>query len=307
MGYPRTRYSHVRAYHLTSLTLDGVGSVRNRFGNIDLPPNTEIRVPQDFFTEKLFMIESPNALPGSVAHIRGFNNLKFRDQVVTPILPLKPELLAYLSNDDLEARFSFETISDGYHVKLALPLSGPHGTGKDFIISRDYKFTNYDIELLENIPVLEIWPNFYCETWKAYYLYYDNAGQNTFYAKPFTKGAITARPVKQNKYFKEMEITRTEYFPEALICERTFNNSTQTIGIILLQPPLPVFSVNKTWKIGIDFGTKGTNVFIREDDDSSLFRYNSKNVCFRSPIPAQCGLQSLIISLWWIQAREILF
>ena len=183
-------------------------------------------------------------------------------------MPLKPEILTYLNNDDLEYRFSFETITDGYRVKLVMPLSGPNGTGKDFIISHDYKFTNNDIELIENIPVLEIWPNFKSETWKAYYLYYDNAGQNTFYARPYTKGAITARPVKQNRNFKEMEITWTEYFPEALICERTLTNSTQTIGIILLNQPLSVLPVNKTWKIGIDFGPTGTNVYMWEDDDS---------------------------------------
>jgi len=52
-----------RGATLASSPVGGVGNTRNRFGNIDLPPHTEIRVPQDFFNEKLFIIESPNALP----------------------------------------------------------------------------------------------------------------------------------------------------------------------------------------------------------------------------------------------------
>jgi hypothetical protein len=269
---------------LASLPLGGVGAIRNRFGNTNLPSNTEIRVPQDFFTEKLFIIESANALPGSVTNIRGFDNLKFHEQPITPILPLKPVILTYLNNNELERRLSFEATSDGYRVKLKIPLSGPEGKGKDFEIKHEYKFANGDVEVFENIPVLEIWPNFKNDTWKAYYLYYDNAGQNTFYAKPFVQGTITAKPVKQNKNIKEIEITHTEYFPEALICE---NNSTQTIGIILLNQPLSILPINKSWKIGIDFGTTGTNVFLREDDDSKPYPIEFKERLFQVTKPGE--------------------
>ena len=271
---------------LASFPFSEIDSNRREFAGTILPEGLELRLPEDFFTEKFFVIAQQEALPGEIKGIKGADNLKFQGDVITPIIPLNPEILDYLSRNDLYQRIRFESTTNGFKVYLRLPLSGNGGKSREFEIEHEYRIGNGDVVKFDNLPILEIWPNFETPSWKVYYTYYDTLGhQNTFYAKP----KILEEPLNEANSFKnqkntevkinitgntknsrsfenrgvlEREITCTETFPEALTCKAMVTNNLVTAGIILLSPPLPITQIpTESWIFGIDFGTTGTHVF----------------------------------------------
>jgi hypothetical protein len=268
-GIPKQNINVIGGITLASFPFSGLGSAKNgkEFGQNTLPDGVEWCTPQYFFTDKFFVIGIPDALPGMVTGIRGIESLKFLENVVTPILPLNANILDYLDRNDLSQRVSVENIADGFKVKLRLPLSGSNGEGREFEVSHEYHSDKGDVIRLDNLPLLEIWPNFDSKSWQAYYIYYDTVGrQSTFYAKPAgTMNSPNSKAFSNSRGEIEREITRTNTFPEAFICESKIGNNKHTAGIILLKQPVTPVAASESWKVGIDFGTSGTNVFAGAD------------------------------------------
>ncbi len=221
--------------------------------------------PKEYFTEKLFVIPRPDAflkqnnqnvlLPG------GGDTLKDVDgKSVTPILPIAKELLNDFSVDELNKRITFKTTPVGIEVSLQLP--SPDG-GPDFSVSRVYVnqkdgdapiFDKHQIVEIQNLPVLEIWPNFRAPNWKVYYTYFNEARQDTFYASPFPADGPP----------EDMKIIKTSAFPEMMICK--YKN--EDAGFLFIKvPPVTVPDAAKTWNVGIDFGTSSTTVYKAESPD----------------------------------------
>ena len=101
---------------------------------------------------------------------------------MTPILPLCPEILTFLTRAELSKCIRFEVIEDGLKVKLSFQLPKDKG---DYEIERVYRISKDEVVRLDNVPILEIWPNFINQSWRGYHVYYDSVGRkNTFYAKP---------------------------------------------------------------------------------------------------------------------------
>lgn len=268
---------------LASIQFSGIGSDRARIGSIplpQLPQKLEWRLPKDFFTKKLFVIQQQNAFPGAMK-IKGDDMLQFQGQTVTPILPINEELLNYFTADDLCQRVSFEQGTEGFVVYLRLPLSGPDGNGRDFVVQKEFRFRDNEVVSISTVPVLEVWPNFKINkigklsepAWYIYYTYFSTTGEQTFYARPYTLGKKPDVQTFKDKLDKkvECEITRMDMFPEAMVCKgEVVNSQTSSIesiqaGILLLTPPeLITQQQNKRWLIGIDFGTTGTNVYVTD-------------------------------------------
>ncbi|MBI3650563.1 MAG: hypothetical protein HY231_05890 [Acidobacteria bacterium] len=229
--------------------------------------------PEDFFTEKLFVINQENAFPGA-NRPKGADYLTYQGDVVTPILPLNKELLAYLTPEQLANRFHFEQSGDDIIAKLFVPLSGPTGVGKDFLVSKVFSAKNESIAYpISSPPVLEVWPNFKTQdgSWKAYFTYYNNAGEESFFAQPYPASAETGREEFKNKRGEiERFVTQMNIFPEAMICQsQTANPDTKKMetteaGVILLDQPDDLPTQTKTYRVGIDFGATNTNVYARE-------------------------------------------
>ncbi|GEM_PF-632906 len=267
---------------LSSIPYSGLGKDRTRFADVTLV-DAEWATPEMFFTQKLFYVAQKNAFPGSM-EVEGMPNMILQGEPATPILPIQPWLLKYLSLQDLSNRFAFQKTNDGMMARLKLPLRGKSGEGEDFIIQKEYRNTESDLYALRQLPVVEVWPNFAAENWKAYYTYYSrNKGAKTFYASPVMPGTKLERQsdkakakLSEDGKFIECEthragprleqITRLEQFPEGFECffdipdTSTKKFNTIAAGLILLQQPAEKRQVNE-WKIGIDFGTTGTNVY----------------------------------------------
>ncbi len=274
---------------LNSIPYSGLGKDQTMFGNRKLQ-GAEWVTPDMFFTEMIYFADREDAFPGS-RQVLGMQNLSFENRLITPILPVQSWLLDYLSLDDLAKRFSFEKTNDGILARLRVRLRGPKGNGRDFDLTKEYRIADNELHELESLPVLEIWPNFKAADWQAYYTYYSREfTESTFYAAPLTPGAAMETQNPQNKdAFKHKlpdggvfiecktpnrgkrleNIRRLSVFPEAFQCfyEKPDTKRNRfdvvTAGLILLQQPVSKRQTEE-WKIGIDFGTTGTNVYYED-------------------------------------------
>jgi hypothetical protein len=214
----------------------------------------------DIFTKTFFYLEGEGNLPGALLP-EDTKEITYtadeQERHLTPLLPLKRDILNYFSSEELIKRLAFNPTTIGnqsaVRVSLTLPLSGG-----DFTIHREYP-----IEVNNAItakPFLEIWPNFKAPNWKAYYaLYFDDrteaTKQNKIFRAVFTE-AIEIHPPE----LKNFQITRLESFPDYILCQ----DETEIYqGLILLKTPPKVGdqNPNKTWTVGVDFGTSFTNVY----------------------------------------------
>ena len=227
-----------------------------------LPTHVHLRSQQDFFTDQLFVINQEKAFhDDSTLVSKGSENLDFNRIPVTPILPISEELLTYLDVKDLNDRITFTQQNASIVVSLRLTLSGIDGKNLDFVISKEYDAAN--VSSIGVGPVLAIWPNFRTPDWKAYYTYFTTAAQDTFYAKPFLAAGERSDPRTLSD--NPGEITKTERFPEAMLCE--YNGIKA--GILLISVPEETLGVDGTdWTVGVDFGTSSTTVYrYRKGDD----------------------------------------
>lgn len=226
---------------------------------------------ENIFAEDFYYLEDDGNLPGALLP-DDVDEITYtvdeQEHSLTPLLPLQSEILDFFSPEELIKRLKFSptTIGNksGVTVELTLSLSGG-----DFTIRR-----NYSIEPTNAItakPYLEIWPNFKAPNWKAYYaFYFDDRTESlpqTIFRAVFPD-ATEIHPVD----FHNFQLTRLESFPDYILCqdEKGFPQ-----GLILLKTPPSVGdqNPNKTWTVGVDFGTSFTNVY-----------YHSQNNNFRDSL-----------------------
>jgi hypothetical protein len=177
-----------------------------------------------------------------------------QERSLTPLLPLKSEILGFFSPEELIKRLKFSptTIGNksGVTVELNLRLSGG-----DFTIRRNYSIESTNA--ITAIPFLEIWPNFKAPNWKAYYaFYFDDRIDDVAIFRAVFPDATEIHPVD----LKNFQLTRLESFPDYILCQ---DEKGCPQGLILLKTP-PVVgdqNPNKTWTVGVDFGTSFTNIY----------------------------------------------
>ena len=173
---------------LSAIPYSGLEPDRKKLSNRTLQ-GAEWVTPDMFFTPMFFYVAQKNAFPGCI-EVEGIRNMYFQSESITPIIPLQSWLLQYFSLEDLCKRIAFEKTIDGILVSLKLTLRGPDGNGKDFIIKKEYRNADNKLYAIRQLPVVEIWPNFKAEGWKAYYTYYSHGNRaRTFYAAPVAIGA----------------------------------------------------------------------------------------------------------------------
>lgn len=258
----------------TAIPFGGLGDDETRLAGATLQ-GARAWKPERFFTQKLFVIGQESALPGAQA-TQGSEVLRHQQQLVTPILPIDKALIDHLTAEDLAVRVSFEQTTSGILVRLRLPLAGPTPGGRDYEVLKEYRADEHEIIFLANVPVLEVWPNFRLSgvDWKAYYTYFSTAGAgSTFYARPYTPGM---QEPPESLEAETRRITRTDRFPEVMICEgpvanvQTNRTEMRPAGLLLVSQPKPLPAQNKLFKIGVDFGASGTSVYAREQGQNPV-------------------------------------
>ena len=236
---------------------------------------TEWFRPEDFFTERMTVIEPGRALPAAL-DIEGAEMLASED--LTPVPPIRPELLEYLTPEDIARRLSIEEKPDKLVVRFVFPLSGMNDTPSDYRFSREYPKEEL-IYIDTNVPVVEIWPDFRREGWNQYYLYYENSeaqnkssdalGRNFYYVEPWCYGKTIAPEMPEHGLANRFTARMTD-FPEALIVsvvpsqDGAYAQPVETGVFLLKAPPLMNRQPDFSWQLGIDFGTSSTMLFYRE-------------------------------------------
>ena len=240
-------------------------SDRTKIGRVNLG-NVQFRRPEDFFCERMAVTEPADAFPNALK-IRGTNNLLATD--LTPILPVKRELLELFTAEEISARLSITDDEENFYVHFDFPLSGVDNRGVDFRRTKTYPKREL-IYIDREVPVAELWPNFRRAGWTDYFLYYENfqaqsdddrLAEDIFFVAPFGQEKILA-----NRFTQKLDA-----FPDALIC--TYNPPPHVarqpfeIGAILLaKPKLVEADISLTRKISVDFGTSSTMIFFADND-----------------------------------------
>lgn len=240
-------------------------SDRKKIGRTSLG-GAEWRRPEDFFHARMAVVEPGNAFPNS-PHITGAESLSEND--LTPLLPIKRELLELFSVEEISARLSISDDAENFYVHFNFPLSGVDGE-KSF--RRTMTYPKRDLIYIDReLPVVEIFPNVRREGWRNYFLYYENyraqadesPAADIFFVEPFGQNS------RENFLANQLTVKLAD-FPDALIC--TYNppshlgKSPFEIGAIILdKPKLTPRNADLTWKIGVDFGTSSTMVFVAEN------------------------------------------
>lgn len=220
---------------------------------------------QDLFLPDFKFIDQEGILPGALLP-DGSQSLVFKGQNITPLIPVNPILLNYFNPEDLAKKIiKFQLVKDSggtslVKVTLTLPLYGVKGgkAPQNFYITKEYPLLEEN--LISEVPVLEIWPNFRAEGWKEYYgFYYDAAlGEDTF--------QVSFPAAKNTHSFTEgqgaYQVVNFEEFPAFIDCKDIYKN---TIGLILLATPEQI-KLDGDWVVGVDFGTSFTNIYVNKND-----------------------------------------
>lgn len=260
------------------LPYGGVIFNNSKLNDIDLSEfNAELRMGEDFFTDKICLIEGQKDLfPNALSNIK----LEYQGTFYNVILPIKQELLDYLDPEDIIKNFRISVLEKGIKVELDLQLSGFNNEdGGRITVSKIYNSANeandWDKEILNRVlqvPLIQLWPNFIPnkETdWQAYYSFCDNKGNGfAFSVKPlwneFEESKLNYDGVKA-------DIVKGKTFPEGYRCFFEFDtpsgNRNVDLGLILLRKPKPLpYKANNNYKIGIDFGTTNSVAYYTIND-----------------------------------------
>jgi len=215
----------------------------------------------ELFLPKVSFLEQENAFLGGIALNYDGPQPIYNGQRITPILPINEKLLNYLTPEALNSAIKIQQTSvdngPGVRFTLNLRLTGVTANGitkQDLSLQREYPLKAE--QRISEIPVVELWPNFASPAWKTYYgFYYDGEfGNDTF--QVIFPGAKEQERITEGA--GNYLMARLEEFPGYIQCR---NSSGMNIGVVLLPSP-PVRQLAKTWKVGVDFGTSFTNIYV---------------------------------------------
>lgn len=219
-------------------------------------PNGEWVNASEFFTDKLFIFERAERFPGAEG-VPGSAQLRWEDEPVTAILPIRKRWLTEFTAVDLAKRITLSSAANRITITFRIPLR----TGELEVV-KDYLKEQIE-ELPSRPPIVKLWPFLTYPGWKAYYSYYDNVGEPNIVVRPhipeedLKPQSIPTPPTPPGAEPHVAEVTRMESYPEFLVC--TYRG--QECGVLFLKQPVPSVPQGKTWKVGIDFGTTGTAVY----------------------------------------------
>ncbi len=253
---------------LASLNIDDL-----RNGKIMNWDDVVWRETKDLFLPNLTFIDRESALPGTISPNTN-QPLVFNGNKMSPLLPLDNILLDYFTPDDLIKRLKFTQNGNGNTVRvtLTLPLSGTNPQSKrpqEYQVYKDYPLEEQ--HALVGVPVLEVWPNFRLPSWQEYYAFYFDCelGDRTFNVE-FTQAKEPHSFEEDNgKYL----ITRLSEFPSHVRC---VDNYKESLGLILIKQP-PVLNPTETWKVGVDFGTSFTNIYVNHRGAAEQLKINPQD------------------------------
>jgi len=243
---------------------------------------------KDLFSPEFSFINQEEALPGGFLP-KETQPLMLDGERITPLLPLNSILLDYFTPEDLVRRMQFQPINSfgdpKVRVILDLPLTGLkyYNQPQNYRLTKDYPLKEENA--ITEVPVLEVWPHFRAKNWKSYYAFYYDAehSDDTF--------QVNLPVAKKSHSFKDgrgsYQMAYLEKFPSFIECKDRERN---VLGLILLKTPEEIKS-NSDWKVGVDFGTSFTNVYVNRNGtveslglENLHLKVTDSQICTRIPV-----------------------
>ncbi len=265
---------------------------RTSLGRIIFTDPFEWCLAEDLFTEKLALVPQGNAFPGAQT-IPGEKEVATACKG-TPILPLRRRLLSYLHGryltdpDPAHCRLWYVVKDHGVEVHLILPLTGDPGAPRSLHVQRFY--STEQLTKLDVLPVLEVWPNFRSPDWSCYYTFWDGSGGGAmFRAVPIPEAKVSAgqpppgsAPLAQgpaqlapawnfqgSSNFAEgsaREVWHLDTAPEFFACSQ----GDRELGVLVVRYDREIGQIGSAGvRIGVDFGTTNTHVYLHLDNEPS--------------------------------------
>lgn len=246
----------------------------------------------DFFTEHLYIFEDVPNIFADVVFNPGAN------EYYSIVPPISKRLLEYFSIDYIQDNFKMEIRSGNTIVaRFRLPFVYIDERGKE----KDREFW-LEKEYPEDIvgeyrrasdsyyaPVAEVWPNKRVydnenkNVWNKYYFCFitpDCDGstaieEDILLLTPWSS-ATGETDWKGNSIQRANKYTvRLKEFPEALICRVLwkYSNSSkeEDVGVLIVKQPTEAATLtyNRTWEVGLDFGTSSTMLYYKQGSDKA--------------------------------------
>jgi hypothetical protein len=139
---------------------------------------------------------------------------------------------------------------------------------ENYRVYKDYVLKEENIVV--DVPVLQVWPHFQLTGWTHYYgFYYDGQLAEDTFRVNFPE-ATDVYPFEEK--LGNYQLVRFKSFPTYVECLSEYN---ELQGLIVLRPPEKVKPTGD-WKIGVDFGTSFTNVYVnRQGHKASTLPLNN--------------------------------
>lgn len=192
------------------------------------------------------------------------------------VLPFRKEILLYFSPEQIREHLKpqFRKEPEGVRFTFYLPIASGRSEGLGEKVEKFYRLKkdvegSTDLLLDVDVPVLEIFPNYLDKNWRRYYLFHSGVEQFRVSpvvdptVDPILKSRVQEVEVKQERSKVHItEITSDNAFPEGIQIGDV-RDEKNDYGLILIPRPLEPRIAEKSWKIGVDFGTSNTNVFLQ--------------------------------------------
>lgn len=266
-------------------TVREVGEIGNVA--LRLPAETILLTASELFEPKLVQLKSAKLL-GGFAHIDGAYDAGSK---VHRLIPVRKTALRLLARSDLESNCSFDIDQEGktrFNLKMRV-RSNVDSTIRMVTVSRS--FDPHEVVSIEDRPLFELWPNFRSAEWKVYFTFsraYESIPMEVEFlpGRPSTPYSLSAKRLRSYSSTPGRLSGKSDdglrmlcqhsHSPEVVVFTATKPSAAS--GMLLLQVPddAPPRSAGVTWTVGIDFGTSGTNIYLRsgsKDYESAKFRF----------------------------------
>ncbi|MBD2625585.1 hypothetical protein [Trichormus variabilis] len=233
----------------------------------------------DLFLEDFYYIKDANKLPGACLPT-GSESITYRNHddeelYLTPLLPISSRLLDYFTPEELTKKIiELQSVNlsgnrSGVRVVIKLPL-----VDGNYVVSKEYPIEEKNA--ITKVPFLEVWPNFRANRWQEYYtFYFDNRTEEERNNKTFYVSFANVQEIHPPE-LKNFQITRLQEFPAFILCQ----DQNTDLGLILLKTPDLVGDEdpNKTWMVGVDFGTSFTHVYYKTNRQVTSLTLSPSNL-----------------------------
>jgi hypothetical protein len=201
------------------------------------------------------------------------------------VLPLTPAFFNHFDAATLQrGMLSMEETNEGVNVRLRLPLRG----GSQLEVEREYR--QADVETVpegQHIPALAIWPDFFDQNWHDYDAILVDATENEEKRRgnrlqfaPLAGRGVVFPPAKMTDETGQIALWRwADYAVPSRDDEKNLTpplgfsvSLSQSgyapvgLGVIIRRSVKPTEPAERSWDIGVDFGTSNTQIKVRESE-----------------------------------------